>query len=597
MHHLAVDGVSWRILLPDLAAAWSAVARSATPELPPIGTPLKAFAEKLGLLAQDPARIAEIQLWSDILRPAEPIAPRPLDPARDTVASVRDLTLELPAEITEPLLTSVPAAYHGEINDVLLAGLAIAVARWRVDRGHTDHTTLLHLESHGRHDLGADLDLSRTVGWFTSLYPVRLDLAGLDVTEALAGGAAAGTALKLVKEALRALPDHGIGYGLLRHLHPQTGPLLAGLTATANPQIGFNYLGRFAGSDGTADFGPAPEAPPLGGGMAAETAVPHALEITALTRAGGAGSTAGSTLSATWAWPGELFDENDIRDLAEGWFAALRALVEHAARPAAGGGYTPSDFPLVHLTQSEVDTVMAGVPARSELLPLSPLQAGLLFHAEYDTAAPDVYTVQLAIELDGDLDVARFAAAARAMLAREDGLRTGFWSEGLTTPVAFVPPAVPLPWREVDLTGSPDPETALAEVRADEKARRFDLSAPPLLRFVLVTHGPNRRTLLLTHHHILLDGWSMPLLARTLFAEYAGAELPPVSPYKDYLVWAAGRDRAAAERTWRTVLDGVTEPTLLAGGDVPALPAPPAKHAVRVGEALTRALNTRSRVI
>ena len=595
VHHLAVDGVSWRILLPDLAAAWSAVARSATPELPPIGTPLKAFAEKLGLLAQDPARIAEIQLWSDILRPAEPIAPRPLDPARDTVASVRDLTLELPAEITEPLLTSVPAAYHGEINDVLLAGLAIAVARWRVDRGHTDHTTLLHLESHGRHDLGADLDLSRTVGWFTSLYPVRLDLAGLDVTEALAGGAAAGTALKLVKEALRALPDHGIGYGLLRHLHPQTGPLLAGLTATANPQIGFNYLGRFAGSDGTADFGPAPEAPPLGGGMAAETAVPHALEITALTRAGGAGSTAGSTLSATWAWPGELFDENDIRDLAEGWFAALRALVEHAARPAAGGGYTPSDFPLVHLTQSEVDTVMAGVPARSELLPLSPLQAGLLFHAEYDTAAPDVYTVQLAIELDGDLDVARFAAAARAMLAREDGLRTGFWSEGLTTPVAFVPPAVPLPWREVDLTGSPDPETALAEVRADEKARRFDLSAPPLLRFVLVTHGPNRRTLLLTHHHILLDGWSMPLLARTLFAEYAGAELPPVSPYKDYLVWAAGRDRAAAERTWRTVLDGVTEPTLLAGGDVPALPAPPAKHAVRVGEALTRALNTAAR--
>jgi amino acid adenylation domain-containing protein/non-ribosomal peptide synthase protein (TIGR01720 family) len=590
VHHLAVDGVSWRILLPDLAAAWRAVAAGEAVELPPVGTPLRRWAEQLGVLAQAPARVAEIDRWTNVLRPAEPIAPRRLDPERDTVAAVRTVELDLPADVTEALLTNVPAAFHGEVNDVLLTGLAVALARWRTARGHTDRTSLLHLESHGRHDIDGE-DLSRTVGWFTSMYPVRLDVADLDLDEAVAGGAAAGAALKLVKEQLRALPDHGIGYGLLRHLNLQTSPLLAGL---ATPQIGFNYLGRFADSDSAADFAPAPEAATLGGGMADETAVPHALEITALTRDG----QSGPTLHATWAWPGGLFSDDDVRELGEGWFAALRALVTHTTTPGAGG-HSPADFALVTLDQSEVDTVMAAVPAGSDLQPLSSLQEGLLFHAGFDDTAPDVYTVQLAVDLEGALDAGRLRDAAMAVLDRQAGLRTGFWVDGLAKPVAFVPPEVSLPWREIDLSGHPDAgrdgDAALAEILAEEKARRFDLAAPPLLRFALVRRSAELHTLVLTNHHILLDGWSMPLLARELFTGYAGEAPPPVTPYRDYLVWCSRQDRVAADLAWRTVLDGVSEPTLLAGNDVPAEAITPDRHLVRVPEALTAALGSAAR--
>ncbi|WP_033018482.1 condensation domain-containing protein, partial [Streptomyces rimosus] len=140
----------------------------------------------------------------------------------------------LSARWAEPLLTTVPAAFRAGVNDVLLTALALAVVRWR----GAGSGLVLDLEGHGREEqVVAGADLSRTVGWFTSLFPVRLDLEGVDVEDAFRGGAAAGVALKRVKEQLRAIPDHGIGYGLLRHLNPETEEALASAPA---PQIGFN---------------------------------------------------------------------------------------------------------------------------------------------------------------------------------------------------------------------------------------------------------------------------------------------------------------------------------------------------------------------
>ena len=165
----------------------------------------------------------------------------------------------MPTAITAALLTRVPAAFHGGINDVLLTGLALAVADWcrRRGRGAASTAVLLDLEGHGREEVFADVDLSRTVGWFTSLFPVRLDPGALDLDEALAGGPALGRALKLVKEQLRALPDHGLGYGLLRYLNPRDR---ARSSPAAAPQIGFNYLGRFAARRERADWAAAAEA-------------------------------------------------------------------------------------------------------------------------------------------------------------------------------------------------------------------------------------------------------------------------------------------------------------------------------------------------
>ena len=263
IHHLAVDGVSWRILVPDLASAWASVAAGKAIVLPERGTSFRRWAERLSAHARDAGVTEELSFWSAMQsEPSLLLAQDRLDPARDTLGRAGHLTLTLPSAVTQALLTRVPAAFHGGINDVLLTGLALAVADWcrrhvqgagASTRG-ASHAVLLDLEGHGREEVFGDVDLTRTVGWFTSLYPVRLDPGRLDLDEALAGGAALGRALKTIKEQLRAVPGKGLGYGLLRYLNDATAGQLAGAPA---PQLGFNYLGRFATGDDGADWSPA----------------------------------------------------------------------------------------------------------------------------------------------------------------------------------------------------------------------------------------------------------------------------------------------------------------------------------------------------
>jgi amino acid adenylation domain-containing protein/non-ribosomal peptide synthase protein (TIGR01720 family) len=338
VHHWVVDGVSWRILVPDLAAA-------AQGALAPAGTPFGPWSE---LLHKDSeARSSELPLWTSILDGTDPLlTQRVLDPVGD-LGSVRRMTLRLPADRTTPLLTTVPAAFHAGINDVLLTALALAVAEWR--GGGTE--VLVALEGHGREEQIGDVDLSRTLGWFTSIFPVRLDPGPVDRVQALAGGADAGTALKRIKEQLRAIPDHGIGYGLLRHLNPETARVLA---RYPKPQISFNYLGRFTVATGQ-DWTALPGAGVLEGGFdTAMPVAPYSLEINAFTADG----PDGPELGVTWAFPAGLFAEESVRTLAEGWFAALAGLVTHAAGPGAGG-HTPSDLGLLSLSQEEIDELEA----------------------------------------------------------------------------------------------------------------------------------------------------------------------------------------------------------------------------------------------
>ncbi|MEV7085112.1 amino acid adenylation domain-containing protein [Streptomyces sp. NPDC093085] len=591
LHHLVVDGVSWRILLPDLAAAVA----GRGPE--PVGTSLRRWAERLTELAQEPERLAELPLWTGILEaPEAPLSPHPLLPSRDTGATQRHVRLTLSPERTRPLLTTVPTAFHGGVDDVLLTALALAVADWRRRTGRGDTTSLLvDLEGHGREDITGGADLSRTVGWFTTIHPVRLDPGTLDPADA-------GRALKRVKEQLRAVPDHGIGYGLLRHLNPTTAPVLAALPT---PQIGFNYLGRL--ETGTeADWGVETAAGGADDGMP----FVHALEVDALTH----DSPDGAQLSAVWTWPDALFSEAEVQDLAETWFRALDALAALAEEPEAGGR-TPSDLPLLSLTQDEIELLEHSSPPLADILPLSPTQNGLLFHALFDEETADVYTVQLFLDLAGALDPEALRAAAATLLRRHPNLRSGFLSGPESGPVQVVHEEVAPDWRTLDLrgperpgpglpgTGTDDGERArrLAEAAAGERARRFDLAAPPLVRFLLVRLADDRYRLLLTVHHILLDGWSMPLLAAELLALYArrgdDTGLPHPAPYRDYLAWLASRDHTAAERAWRDALAGVEEPTLLApagtGGEPAALP--PERVVRELSPELTTALTDRAR--
>ncbi|MES5820832.1 amino acid adenylation domain-containing protein [Streptomyces sp. RG80] len=330
VHHLAVDGVSWRILCSDLAAAWRGE------KLPERGTSFRNWARLLEREARTAARQAELDVWRAVLgHPGPLLGARLPDSRQDVIGSMRHLTRVLPAEVTADLLTTVPTAFHAGPEDVLIAALAAAFTRWR------RHATLvLDIERHGREEIADGIDLSRTVGWFTSVVPARLDLSGIDPEDPA-------QVLKTVKEQLRSAPDRGIGHGLLRHLAPETGPVLAELPV---PEVGFNYLGRAAPSANGA-WSPAPEAlRNLGAVHDPAMPVAHGLEITAVTTDDG-------RLDTTWSWAPGIWSEDDVNVLADGWFAALAAQAQGGN--GAAGGHTPSDLPLVSLSQAEIDELEA----------------------------------------------------------------------------------------------------------------------------------------------------------------------------------------------------------------------------------------------
>ncbi|MFF1376346.1 amino acid adenylation domain-containing protein [Streptomyces sp. NPDC058308] len=586
IHHLVVDGVSWRILLPDLAVAGTAVLAGRTPELAPVGTSFRHWAHRLTELAAEPRATATLSQWTEMLSRPEPRLGQDSEDAhevggtgdrsaRDTADTLASLRVRVPAELTEALLTRVPASLHSTTNEVLLTGLAVALAGWRDAPRHTStHTsTLIDLEGHGRQDDLAGADTARVVGWFTSMAPVRLDPGAVPAAELRTGGPAVGRALQQVKEQLRAVPDNGFAYGLLRHLNPETAPVLAQLPA---PQVSFNYLGRFTvpvpGADtAAADWQQVPGNPSLGG-LDPRMRAPHPLMINAVT----VDSADGSALSATFKWPEARFPRHRVQELADAWLAALAALGAHAEGPAAAGR-TPSDLDLVDLTQQQIARLEQQHPALADVWPLSPLQEGMLFHALADGADPDaldVYMVQMALRLDGYVDGEALRAAAQRMLERHPNLRAAFRHDGLDRPVQVIEDGTQLPWQYVDLSdgakAGADTEAALDEFLSGERARRFDLAQAPLMRFALVRLGEDRHCLAITQHHILTDGWSSALHINELLALYrlyaSGGDdsaLPRPTPYRDYLTWLVERDRTAAQDAWTQAMAGA-EPTYAA---------------------------------
>ncbi|MEU3072245.1 amino acid adenylation domain-containing protein [Streptomyces laurentii] len=588
VHHLAVDGVSWRVLLPDLHRAWEGAADGGgTAGLDPVHTSFRTWSERLHMAARDPWHTDRLSLWEEILSGGDPmLAARPLDPARDVYGTARSLTMTLPAAYTEPLLTGVPAAFRTGVNDILLTALALAVESWRRARGTGGAGgVLVDLEGHGREEIADGLDLSRTAGWFTSLYPVRVDPGTGDLNRAV----------KRVKEQLRAIPGNGIGYGLLRHLNPDTAGALATHPA---PQIGFNYLGRISGpGEGVWDI--AAEADAVVSGTDDGLPMPHVIEVNAATH----DLPDGPRLTATWSWPGALLTEADAAELGEAWFAALRDLVAHTARPGAGG-LTPSDVPLVDIGQDELEALEATWPAGppAGLLPATPLQEGLLHHARYDSGAADVYHVQLVAELEGALDTGALRRACQALTDRHEVLRTGFLLLDSGEPVQAVAARVEVPWAELDLT-RPDgssPRPRLDAFLARDRRARFAMDRPPLLRFTLLRTGADRYALVFTSHHILTDGWSTSVLLRDLFTLYLSggdpAALPRPVPAREYAAWLAGRDREAAREAWRTALKGLPGPSLIAPGhDTGTLTTLPERITAELPQDLTAALTAAAR--
>ncbi|KAA0016498.1 non-ribosomal peptide synthetase, partial [Antrihabitans cavernicola] len=552
IHHLAVDGVSWRILIPELVTGWSQLVAGQQISLPDVGTSMRRWAHELRNVATD--RIGERDLWRQIVdAPDALLGTRVLDPTVDLESTADRVRLTLSTELTSRLTTTVPAAFRGGVNDGLLAGLALALAQWRRRRECTQRDAFVFVEGHGREEqIAPGADLSNTVGWFTTMFPVRLD--------ALALGASIGDVVKHAKESLLALPDKGIGYGLLRYL--DTDSHLGGF---ADPQISFNYLGRAGSVDaGEGAWLPAPETIAFGGGNDEDLALSAVIGINAIV--GGAAD--GERLAAEFLFAPGILDRSAVQELADLWADALDSIGRYAV-DVVDAGLTPSDVAAQGIRQTDVDHIATRYPTVTDIWPLSPLQYGLYFHAELSGGDLDVYTAQTSLHFSGEVDESRLRRSADLLVRRHPNLGAAFLHAADGSPYQVISTDVDVPWNALDFHDlRPDDARAeLDRVLAADRRAPFDMAAPPLIRFTYVQMPADASVLIVNNHHILLDGWSMPLVQRELMTLYATAnsdvDLPPSRPYVDYLSWVQSQNSAFSRQAWRTVLQDA-EPTLIA---------------------------------
>lgn len=558
IHHLAVDGVSWRILLEDLQSAYRQRERGQSTQLSYKTTSFHAWARRLADFAQSPELKQEASFW---LRTAETHLPElPVDQATpdqplgglNTEGTAHSVSVSLGREETQALLREVPSAYGTEIGDILLTALVCAFLRWT-----GTEALWIDLEAHGRENIFDDIDLTRTVGWFTTLYPVRLDLHY---------SAEPGQAIKTIKERLHQIPHHGLGYGLLRYLCPD--PTLSDRFKAIPPaQVSFNYLGQLpqANMDGLVST-LAPD--PLGHQRCPDAPRSHLIEINAAILQG--------ELHVDWIYSFHVHSRHTIEQVAGFFIDELHALIAHCRSPEAIG-YTPSDFPNAGLSQAELDTILRltsgsklSIPKRNleAVYPLSPMQLGMVFHTLY-TPESGVYFEQTTFMIQGQFNVSAFEKAWQRVSDRHTILRTSFAWQGLDRMLQVVHKDAKIPlelqdWRNIPAA---EQQARLESLLTTERSRGFDLSIPPLLRLAILQTADDTYRVLLNHHHALLDGWSIPLLFKEVFAFYDAftrdqdLTLPPARPYSDYITWLQARDLAAAKAFWGKELDGFVPAT------------------------------------
>ncbi|NJR55457.1 MAG: hypothetical protein HC768_13350 [Acaryochloris sp. CRU_2_0] len=547
LHHLVVDGVSWRILLEDLNLAYRQLIQGKPVQMPPKTTAFQTWAQRLQEFVQtSPTLRQEADFW---LNMASPTGSVPVDYPNgilsNTDASVRQLSITLSQEQTRLLLQAVPAAYNTQINDVLLTALMLSFRSWAGLR-----SLQIDLEGHGREDFLEGIDLSRTVGWFTTVFPVQLTLGLSDDP---------GEALKAIKEQLRQIPQRGIGYGLLRYLHPDLD-VRQQLQQVPVAPISFNYLGQFdqvqrSASDWVVGLAPEtthPNRAPQGQRI-------YWIDIT--------GQVLDGKLQLEWSYSDQVHKATTIETLASQYLQTLQHLIDHCLAPTAGG-FTPSDFPLTTLSQSQLDRLLTPRQPIADLYPLSPVQEGMLFHALY-TPNSGVYFEQFNTTLEGDLDVAAFQESWQQVVQQHPILRTTFLIQ-LEPPLQAVWQAVALPWTMFDWRELPEAQQAeqLQAFLLQDIAQGFSWDQVPL-RFTLIQRKQQTFQFIWSFHHILFDGWCLPRLMGEVLTCYRAirqgtrAVLPPSRPYRDYIAWLQQQDQRQAQDFWQPHLTGFQAPTPL----------------------------------
>ncbi|MBK3473625.1 non-ribosomal peptide synthetase [Pseudomonas carnis] len=540
IHHLVVDGVSWRVLLEDLQNVYRQLSEGQSVSLPAKTSALRDWAARLQAYAHSESLREELSLWQAQLAGPTVALPvqRPQGARRNSDAET--VSVRLDAERTWQLLQQAPSAYRTQVNDLLLTALARVLCRWSGQA-----SALIQLEGHGRETLFDDIDLTRSVGWFTSAYPLRLTPQ-----------AEQGDSIKAIKEQLRGVPHKGLGYGVLRYLADDL--CKQSMAALPSAQVTFNYLGQFDQSFGTdALFHPLEES----AGLAHDPDAPLPNELSIDSQV------YGGELVLRWTFSRERHDQQVIRDLAEAYLAELHSLIAHCLQDDAGG-LTPSDFPLARLTQVQLDALPVSASAIEDVYPLTPMQEGLLLHTLLEPGT-GLYYMQDRYRINSALDPERFAQAWQAVIARHEALRASFcWNVGEDMlQVIHKPGSTPIEYLDWSADPQDEHEPRLQALLKAEREAGFDLlnQAPFHLRLIRV--GEARYWFMMSNHHILIDAWCRSLLMNDFFDIYTAlgegrdAQLATPPRYRDYIAWLQRQDLNEARQWWQQNLQGFERAT------------------------------------
>lgn len=542
VHHLAIDGVSWRLLLEDVESAYWALQESKPINLPSPTACYKAWSAALGEYSQRPELQGQANYWRAV--PDATAAELPVDheAGLNIEESTETVTARLTAEQTELLLRQLPAVYHSQMNDLLLTALAESFRPWT-----GRESLLVDVEGHGREDIGA-IDVSRTVGWFTTIYPVRLPLKS---------GATLDASLQSVKNQLRQIPDKGIGYGLLRR--ELTGLPQAGFSQA---NVLFNYLGQFDQVvAGSRLFSFAAES--VGLWHHAKNRRTHLIEVLA--------RIAGGQLEVQFNFSRNVHSRATVEQIAARYSAALTELINRSSA-ADAQRWSVADFPLAKLEAAELAGILQSHHAFEDIYPLSPMQK--LFYS-MEASAGQLGFEQWRFDLHGPLDTAALRQSWERVMERHPILRTAFVSDGLREPMQVVLPARSLEWIEIDLRRLTDAERQqrLLQTIAADRAKNFHLAAGQLLRLILVRTQEDEWQVVWSTHHLLVDGWSWPVIFNELAQFYTGKPaLPKPLAYRDYIAWTLSRSNGDAENFWREYLQDFIPQPLRIGQRPAALP-------------------------
>jgi amino acid adenylation domain-containing protein/thioester reductase-like protein/non-ribosomal peptide synthase protein (TIGR01720 family) len=534
IHHLIVDGVSWRIILEDFATGYHQAINNVPIELPEKTDSYQGWATGLQAYAHSKELLQEVGYWKKLLATEAGLFAQTTLENDARVGDGVSVDFSLSRDETEMLLKNVNQAYRTEINDILLTALGLALKEWTGQEQY-----VINLEGHGREKIMAELDITRTVGWFTTTYPVLLDMRKSPDLSAQ---------IKQIKEELRHIPKRGIGLGILKYLAPDE--IRESLKFPGKPDLSFNYLGQFDQDLNTELFQISPL--PTGSSISPNAGRTFKLEIN--------GMISGGQLRFTLGYHPKEYRKETILKLMTCFNESLRQIIKHC-QTKEEAELTPTDFGDQELSLEELEEITKNNAGIEKIYPLSPMQEGMLFSALKDQASR-AYFEQISFSMEGAIEIELFEKSLNHLIERYENLRTVFVYQKIKSfrqVVLKKRPAVVV-YQDISHLTAEEKRSFVEEFKRKDRENGFDLTKDSLMRMTVLRTGCASSEIIWSFHHIIMDGWCLGIVLKEVFTIYGWLKagqpinLPEARPYSDYIQWLEKQDQTEGLLYWNRYL-------------------------------------------